>query len=145
MSLRRRKAIKAENSWAESTLNKVVCKRRVAPMGLKFTVIFSAIFSAPFSGSGGELSDLPDDIIVSSGVITKVASKPMITKYFSGVTIRMPPAGKAAKLARVFLAQIPPRQRKDIELNYKLLAPSATAAPEIKVKFSKYLALCRGL
>lgn len=63
----------------------------------------------------------------------------MITKYFTSAIVRMPPAGHAAKLARVFLAQIPPRQRTDIDVQFKLLNPTETAVPEIKVKFSKYM------
>ncbi|PRT54894.1 54S ribosomal protein L44, mitochondrial [Wickerhamiella sorbophila] len=59
----------------------------------------------------------------------------MITKYFTSAIVRMPPAGHAAKLARVFLAQIPPRQRTDIDVQFKLLNPTETAVPEIKVKF----------
>ena len=62
----------------------------------------------------------------------------MITKYMTNVTVRMPPSGKAAKLARIFMSELPPRARKDIQMAYTLLDPNDARKPEISVKFSKY-------
>lgn len=59
----------------------------------------------------------------------------MITKYLQAVNVRMPAYGKAAKLSRVFLAQIPPRRRGEILLNLKVLQENDSAKPEISVKY----------
>lgn len=61
----------------------------------------------------------------------------MITQYFQTVTVRMPPKGHASKLARIFLAQIPPRSRGDIALKFRLL-PSCEKNANIEVQYSKF-------
>lgn len=56
----------------------------------------------------------------------------MITKYFKSAVLRVPPTGHAAKLGRVFMANLPPRARADVKVDFQLLAPGATNA-ELKV------------
>lgn len=57
----------------------------------------------------------------------------MITKYFKSVVVSVPPMGHATKLGRVFMANLPPRARTDVAVNFKLL--DSASAPELKVTF----------
>lgn len=59
----------------------------------------------------------------------------MITKYFKAATVRIPPVGHSAKLGRLFLANIPPKQRSQIDVKFQLLEPGCEDS-ELKVVFS---------
>ncbi|VVT57630.1 mitochondrial 54S ribosomal protein mL53 [Magnusiomyces paraingens] len=60
----------------------------------------------------------------------------MITKYFAKVSVSFNPLVAAAKPARVFLSNIPPKSRNaSIALTQKILAPSSTEPSVISVTF----------
>lgn len=64
----------------------------------------------------------------------------MITKYFKSVILQVPPVGHAAKMGRIFLANLPPRARSDIKIDFKLLNTQSDK-PELKVTYKDGTAL----
>lgn len=58
----------------------------------------------------------------------------MITKYFKTVALKVPPVGHATKVGRVFMANLPPRSRADVKVDFKLL-DNNNQTPELKVTY----------
>jgi len=58
----------------------------------------------------------------------------MITKYFKSAIIKVPPVGHAAKLGRVFMANLPPRERANVKVDFQLL-PAGATNPVLKITY----------
>lgn len=58
----------------------------------------------------------------------------MITQYFKSVVLQIPPVGHAARMGRIFLANLPPRARADINIEFKLLSMQNNN-PKLNVTF----------
>lgn len=61
----------------------------------------------------------------------------MLTKYFSKATVKFTAVGKSSKLARVFMASIPPTARNTIQVSHTVLPEGSPVKPVISVTFSK--------
>lgn len=59
----------------------------------------------------------------------------MITKYFTKVTLKFNPLNKDGKVARVFLAAIPPSMKGACQIDNQVLTNDAKTDPIIKVTF----------
>uniref|UniRef100_A0A060T7Y0 Large ribosomal subunit protein mL53 n=1 Tax=Blastobotrys adeninivorans TaxID=409370 RepID=A0A060T7Y0_BLAAD len=61
--------------------------------------------------------------------------KRMLTKYFAKVSVKFNPTHRSARLARMFLASIPPSARGDVQVSQKVLNEQSGDKPEISVTY----------
>lgn len=73
-------------------------------------------------------------LLYKLGALKNIVISSMITKYFKTVALKVPPVGHATKVGRVFMANLPPRARANVKVDFKLL-DNTNQTPELKVTY----------